>query len=51
MYIHANPGVAASLLVSVSITVDLWYLARTTELWGSERLREPSGWEGEFLGI
>lgn len=31
MHTHANPGIEDIVLVSLSVRVDLWFLARITE--------------------
>lgn len=41
-----RPGLEDIVLVSLSIRV-----ARIIEVWGSGRLRKPSGWEREFLSF
>lgn len=51
VYTYANPGIEDIVLVSLSVPIELWFLASVTEVWGSERLRKPSGWEGEFLSF
>lgn len=51
VYTYANPGIEEVVLLSLSVPIELCFLASITEVWGSERLRKPSGWEGEFLSF